>query len=128
MKSVDDESQSESDREVIVASHQASEALTASLRRPSALDSSVTFIASHRVFATDYVPLVASADGTHAPKALLLRRELTRAGTGLVAAAGLLLTVVPGMAVGFRTGMSELGVGLSAAIAAVLGLLVLFRR
>lgn len=107
-------------QEVFVSGQHCDHALTSALRRPNTLSSAINFIADHQTFAV--------GGDSPAPRAILLRRELTDTGIVLLATAVVLIIVGPGVILGVLTKQAELGIGLSAAIAAVFGLVGLFRK
>lgn len=108
-------------QEVIIASHSRDRVLTSALRRPSTLTSTaVDFIEHHRIFAVDGESLT--------PRAILLRHELSQGGMVLIATLMFLIVVVPGTVLGVLTKQAELGIALSAAIAAVFALGALFQK
>ena len=80
-------------------------------------------MSSHRDFASNYE---ATGPREAAPKAILLKRELTSYGLSVIAFAVLLAVVSPGLLLGALTAKAELGIGLSAAIAGTLALGALF--
>lgn len=63
-----------------------------------------------------------------APKAILLHSALSQSGIVLLATLVCLIVVGPGIVLGVLTKQAELGIALSAAIAAVFGLRALFRK
>lgn len=108
-------------QEVIIASHTRDQALTSALRRPSSLTSRVVD------FITDYHAFEVDGDSM-TPKAILLRHELNQGGVVVIATLVIIIVVGPGTVLGVLMRQAELGIALSAAIAAVFGLWALFQK